>query len=80
MKKTTTTGPVFNGAVHVEVRADSPEQAKELASKVPGLTLRSDYEPVPMDGGTYVMSGDAVNVTSLPDGIQLWTKAKHQMT
>lgn len=80
MKKTTTTGPVFNGPVHVEVKAESPEKAKELARTVPGLTVSDAYEPIPMDGGTYIMSADAKNVTALPEGVQIWPKAKHQMT
>ncbi|MBY0548546.1 MAG: hypothetical protein K2W95_14850 [Candidatus Obscuribacterales bacterium] len=80
MKKTTTSGSVFNGPVHVEVKADSPEKAKELARAVPGLTVSDAYEPIPMDGGTYIMSAEANDVTAVPDGIQLWAKSNHQMT
>mgnify|MGYP003384639308 CR=1 FL=1 len=80
MRKTSTSGPVFNGPVLVEVDADTPEKAIALAKTVVGLVVDDSYSPVPMGGGTYILSGHATNVSVWPSNMLLWPKAKKQMT
>ncbi len=79
MKKTTTTKPVFNGSVHVEVKAETKEKALEIARAIPGLTVHEHSEPVAMTGGTFLLSGTADKVGDLPDGVTLSIKPKKQM-
>ncbi len=78
MRKTTTDKTTYNGPVLVEVTAETAEKALELAGGIAGLTLSDSFTPVPMEGGTFTLSGNATNVTDLPATVKLWPKQKHQ--
>lgn len=78
---TKTSGPIkYNGPVHVEVRADSADKAKEAARAIPGITVDESYEPIAMGGsGTWIVNATAKDVTNLPDGVTIWPKSTKQM-
>jgi hypothetical protein len=79
MRKKTSTTKVYNGPVLVEVKAKTAKRAKQIAAKISGLKLNDDFQPVPMAGGTWTLSGVATNVTNVPVGVTVWPKSTHQM-
>lgn len=77
-----TTGPIkHNGPVYIQIKADSPEKAKEIARGIPGITLDEAYAPTAMEDGSYIMGAQAKDVllSSLPEHASIWDKHPHQM-
>lgn len=69
---------VYNGEMNVEVVAGNAEEALAKARAIPGLTLHDDFAPIPMGGGTFIVSGTAKDVSAVPEGVTFWPKTKHQ--
>lgn len=60
---TTSDAPVvYARRVIVEIKADSPTQAMDLARKIVGLKLDEKYGAVSQGNGTYLVRGDLTGV------------------